>query len=255
MPPSLTTTLGQAATACDPALPLAEHLGVPSLVGPDPERTAHVVEDDRRFGEGAREVGEIRELRMVLPGVEHQSVARQTREALAELRVEQQMLRWIGVRVADVGARVPARGVTDAAKAWAGGEVRFEHLVDRRAQREVGVADDAGGDARRARAAALGLGRDALDEIGLAHRTQRLGTSASILGHALDEHGRGHVMALSEIGEQLIEHVARSGAVPQVVMGIADRKTGLECRFSRRLWAGHRIGHATALLGFGSAAG
>ena len=55
----------------------------------------------------------------------------------------------------------------------AGVDVRFEHLAHRGAQAQVGEGDDARGHARGAVAAAGAHGRDAVDELGLAHRAQR----------------------------------------------------------------------------------
>ena len=90
--------------------------------------------------------------------------------------------------------------------------------------------DDAGGHARVAVAAAGAHGRDAVDELGLAHRAQRLGAVGAVHRRAFDEHRAAHVVAravgigLAGVGEQLVEQVAVAVAVPQVVVRVADRQ-------------------------------
>ena len=126
------------------------------------------------------------------------------------------------MRVPDLVARVPARGVADAAKAaGAGPDVRLEHLVDGLTQRQVREADDAGRRPHRAVLAAGALRGHALYELGLAHRPERLGQIGVVHGHALDEHRGSDVVPL-RIRDQLLEHVAALGPIPEMVVGVAD---------------------------------
>ena len=168
-----------------------------------------------------------RQLRVVQPGVEAQAQRRQLREAFAKAPVQQQALGRLGVRIADRRAGMPAGGMPDAAKAAARGvNVRLQHLAHRGAQAQVGEAHDAGGDTRRPEAAAGAHRGDALHELGLAHRPQRIGPVGAIHRRTFDEHRAAHVVARALcIGalmsaSQFVQQIAIAGAMPQVVMRI-----------------------------------
>ena len=124
-----------------------------------------------------------------------------------------------------------------------------QHLAHRGAQAQVGEADDARGHARVAVAAAGAHRRDAVDELGLAHRAQRLGPVGAIHRRTFDEHRAAHVVAravgigLAGVGQQLVEQVAVAVAVPQVVVRVADRQLGLDDVFG----AGHARSSAVGL--------
>ena len=60
----------------------------PAVVGADAERPADMVEDDVGVREGAGEVGEFEELRVIQPGLEAQVQRGQAREAGAQGRIE-----------------------------------------------------------------------------------------------------------------------------------------------------------------------
>src|SRR4051812_48428893 len=95
---------------------------------------------------------------------------------------------------------------------------------------EVGEADDAGGDPRQAIAAACAHRGDAGDEFGLADGAQRLPSRGAVHGVALDEDGRGDVVAGVQVGEEIIQQVALVGPLPEVMVGVDDRQRGLEDR-------------------------
>ena len=97
------------------------------------------------------------------------------------------------------------------------------HLV---AERKVRGTDDAGAGARL-EFSSLRLPRDARHELCFAHRPQRFRTRGAITVAALHEHGRDDVMAGARIRKQLVQEIA-AAAVPQVVMGVDDRKAGFE---------------------------
>ena len=61
-------------------------------IGADADRPADVVEDDRRFGERARQLGQLVDLRVIEPGVEGEPEAAEDGEALAERLVAEQSL-------------------------------------------------------------------------------------------------------------------------------------------------------------------
>jgi hypothetical protein len=156
---------------------------------------------------------------------------RQLGEALSEARVEEQARGRIGVRVADLIARVPAGGVADAAEARAGRQVRVQYGAHPVPEGEVGEAHDAAGHARCAKAVAGAHGGDAVHELGLAHRPQLGGTAGAVHRHALDEDGGDHVVTATGIGQQLVQQVAPAGMVPQVMVRVADGPRGLEDLF------------------------
>ena len=110
--------------------------------------------------------------------------------------------------------------------------MRLEHGHDGLAERQIRKPNDAGRDARFAVLPAVALRRDAVDELGFADRTHRLGTVGTIHRHAFDEHGREHTMPRRGVAQNLVEHVAAARMVPQVMMRIDDRQFRLERRFS-----------------------
>ena len=123
-------------------------------------------------GKGAREVDRVRQLRMILPGLEAQPELRELGEALAEFGIAHQVRRHdAGGEFADRLAAVPRHAVADAAEAPAADrDLGLQHVAHARAEREVGVADDRLGDAARAVTARRAHRGDAVDELDLAHR-------------------------------------------------------------------------------------
>src|SRR5580692_11266375 len=109
--------VGASRELSDVLFPLVEYLGAVAFVGTDPERTAEVIEDDRRLRERFRETDHHRHLWMVLPRLEAQTQLAQPREAFTKLRGLVQIRQRVGVRVPDVGTRVEAAGVPDSSKA------------------------------------------------------------------------------------------------------------------------------------------
>ena len=196
-----------------------------------PSGPAEVIEDDRRVGEGLGQVGELRQLRVVQPGVEAEAARRQLGESPAEARVGVQAGRGIRVRVADLIAGVPAGGVADAAEPRAGGQVPIQNGADSLAEAKVGEAHDPRGDPGRSEAAAGTHGGDAVDELGLADRPHLRRAARAVHGHALDEHRGHHVVAAAGVRQQLVDEVAAAGMVPEVVVRVADGPLGLEDLF------------------------
>jgi hypothetical protein len=54
-----------------------------------------MIEDDRRSRKSGREIGQLRDLRVIDPGIEREPILPQSREPLTELRVEQQSFRKV----------------------------------------------------------------------------------------------------------------------------------------------------------------
>ena len=185
------------------------------------------------LGEGAGEVGQLGNLRVVEPAFEAEAALAQLGEALAVGLVEQQLRPRLEPRVGHVVGGVPAGVMADAAEARAHRHVRVEHLADGRAELQVGVADDARAGAHLAVVAARALRRDAGDELRLTDRPQRLRPVAAIHRAALNEDGLAHI-EVGRVFKQLVEKVARAREVPQVVVRIDDRQVGLNRRFVRR---------------------
>jgi hypothetical protein len=75
----------------DRGSPRLEDLVVLAGVGAEAERAAEVVEDDRRVRERPREVGQLRDLRVVRPTLEGHAVPREPGVPAPELGVEQQV--------------------------------------------------------------------------------------------------------------------------------------------------------------------
>ena len=122
-----------------------------------------------------------------------------------------------------------------AEPAAAGADLRLQHRLDPLAQRQVGVAHDARGDARRPVGAAVAHRGNAGDEFRLADRTQFLRAGRAVHRVALQEHGRDHVVPAAQVREQFVQQVTMIRTLPQVMMGIDDRQFRVEDRFRRRL--------------------
>ena len=75
----------------------------------------------------------------------------------------------------------------------------LQHRLNRSAQHEVGIGDDACGDGGGAILPAGALGGDALDELGLAYGLHLLRAVGPIHGAALDEDRLGNVVAPAHV--------------------------------------------------------
>src|SRR6516165_4085410 len=91
------------------------------------------------------------------------------------------------------------------------------------------MADDAGANARRAVMSAGAHRRDAVDELGFAHRLQRLRAIGPIHGAALDEYGGTHVVPTVGVIEKLVEQIAVV-AIPQMMVWVDNRQIGFQHR-------------------------
>ena len=110
----------------------------------DADRAAAMIGADRLIGKRARQVDQFRQLRMIQRAFVRQPEPPQPSQPDAERRIHQQMLRRRRGRGHD-DRRIPAGALADALEAAAAGlDVRLQHRVDRLAQAEVAIADDAG---------------------------------------------------------------------------------------------------------------
>jgi hypothetical protein len=173
---------------------------------------------------------------MKRPRVEGQAERGKAAQARAEIRLPEEMQAVRGLTIADDRARVPRARVAHAAEAPAAGpDVRLQHWSHAVAEREVGEAHDARGDARRPVGAARAHRRHAGDELGLAHGPHLLGSRRAIHRMALHEDGGDDVVAGADVVEELVQEVAVVGPLPQVVMRVDDGQVGLEDRLRRLL--------------------
>ena len=212
-------------------LPLGEDRLAPPCVRPDAQRPSQVVQDDGGLGERPGQVSEFRNLGVVEPGVEAQAVPLQVRESRAERRIREQPWRR---RVRHRTARIPGRPVADPPKTIrTRRDVRLQRGSDPIAQREVHGTDDPGRGAELPILAARALRGDALHELCLPHRPQRLWPVGPIHGPALHEDRLPYVVRRG-IRAQLIQQVAVTGPIPEVVMRIDDRQLRLDRRFARQ---------------------
>src|SRR5215472_14749338 len=115
--------------------------------GAEADRPADMVEHDLRVGKGPRQVHKLSELGMVHPGVEAEAERSETGEALADLGVHQQTFgadhRGSPGRLGGMRGGDEADAVEAAASSL---DHRLQYLLDRRAERQIGVTDDAGAD-------------------------------------------------------------------------------------------------------------
>ena len=166
---------------------------------------------------------------MVLPRLEAETQAPQPGEAFAEARRFVQIRGRVGMRIPHRWTRVEAPGVADATKTRRRcGDMRLQYRFDRGSQRQIRKAHNSRRDARFAILPARALGRDAIDELGLANRPHRLRAVRAIHRKAFHEHRREHAMPRRRVTDYLIEHVAAARMVPQVMMRIDYRQFRLE---------------------------
>ena len=188
-----------------------------------------MVEHHRRSRNRFGKVAEGAVLEMEMPGVPRHPTLAEPRDAGAE-----------GVAFVEAGAgaagngeaarvgRVGA-GVADAAEPPAGRLVmRVERLVEQGVF-EVRMGDDPRNDGAP-RPAPGGFG-DVGDEAGLSDRAQMLGGVHVPMGAAFEKHGLAHIVARPGVGPQMFEQVARTAAVPEMVVGVDDLAPGVEDRF------------------------
>ena len=225
----MATTLGQRRQLADRAPPAGEDLVAPARVRPDAERAAEVVEDDRRVGKRAREVGQLGDLRVVEPGVELRPRRRARRSRggsprrpkspggglVCELRTS-----WLASQPA--AWRMPRKRGLAAMCASSTAPTPSPSVRSAK-------LDDAGGDARRpvARRSRLIAATPSTNSVSPTGRSAS-GPSRAVHRHALDEHRATHVVPAARVGEQLVDQVAAAGMVPQVMVRVADRQVGLE---------------------------
>ena len=122
--------------------------------------------------------------------------------------------------------------MADAAEAVAAGaDVGLQHRLDPAAQRQIGMADDAGAMPGLAVDAAGAHGGDAVDELGLADGPHLVrARRRACIARACTKTVATMLWPLLRVGQQLVEQVAPAGPVPQVVVRIDDRQIGLEDR-------------------------
>src|SRR5947207_9007050 len=115
----------------DAVLPLGDDLVALAGVRPDADRSADMVENDRRLREGARQIDKLAELREIHPGVEAETERVELGKALAHFRVEQEPGGAVDRGAARRLVRVRRGNVADAAEAAAAGEDhRLQYLLD-----------------------------------------------------------------------------------------------------------------------------
>ncbi len=149
-------------------------------------------------------------------------------ESGAEVVAQQESGARVAARARQRRIGVPRRGVANPTKpAASGGTVRVEHRLHLIAQAQIGRTDDASGNARRPVHAGGAHGRDAIHELGLADRSQRLWPIGFVHGAAFDKHGGRDGVAAVGVRQDLVEQVAPADAagahVPEVMVRVANR--------------------------------
>ena len=170
------------------------------------------------------------ELGVVHPRVEAETERRQPGEALAHLGVGQQARRPVDHRPPCRLIRMRRGDEADAAEAAAaGGDLRLQHPLDRRPQRQIGIADDAGANPCPAVAAGRAHRRHAIGELDLADRPHLGRTGGAIHRQPFEIDGRRDVMAAADIGQQIRQQIASGlGPIDQMMVRVDDRQIGLD---------------------------
>ena len=118
----------------------------------------------------------------------------------------------------------------DAAEAAAAGrDHRLQNLLDGRAERQIGVADDAGADPGIAVRPRGGRRCDAVGELDFADRAQLGRALGAVHRQPFEIEGRGDVVAAPGVGGQFRQQIAAClGPLDQMMMRIDDRQIGLD---------------------------
>ena len=187
------------------------------------------------------------------PCVECEIESSHLREALAELGCHHHAGTLVAVG-GDYGTGIVRSAVPNAAEpALAQFNVRFKHLSDRFAEREVCVAGYGGVDVRMHIGARGGFFSDGRHELGLAEGLHVLGAVGAVHGRAFEEDGADDVVPGSEVAQQVVEHVVVAGPLPEVVMRVADRQVGVDGVFLCELqpvfaWGDHGVPPVASLV-------
>ena len=225
-------------------------VGLAGIAARCPSGVPHVVEHMVVSREGARQVDHVGQLRL------EYSQASKDRPSAPAARTPSRKAAWpiepaaarLVRRCSTSWLGVQAGGVADAAEAAAAG-ARYAPPAPaptRVAQRQVGMADDAGAGARRAVDAAGAHRRDAVDELGLADRLHLDRPVGAVHRAALDEDRGRDVVAGAGVGQQLVQQVAMVGVIPQMMVRIDDRQVRLEDRLARLFREPCFVGHESA---------
>jgi hypothetical protein len=105
--------------------------------------------------------------------------------------------------------------------------VSFQHARQRCPEGEIGVADNRRRDGYRTILPASALGGNALRELRLADWLHLLGAVLAIHGIALDKDRGDDIVPATGVQQQFVEEIAIVGAIPEMMMGIANRKRRL----------------------------
>jgi hypothetical protein len=138
-----------------------------------------------------------------------------------------------------VSPRPPGRGARGGDKAdpaetaAARLDHRLQHPFDRRTQRQIGVADDAGADLGLAVCPACRHCRDTIGELDFADRTQLGGPRGAVHGQPFEVDGRGDVVTAAGVGEQVGQQIAAGlGPVDQMMVRVDGRQLGFDDRLA-----------------------
>src|SRR5260370_28674611 len=116
----------------DVQFPALEDLRALPFVRPDTERSAKVIEHDRRIRKRSRELRQTSHLRMVVPRIEAETERLQPRKALAKARRRVQGSRRIGMRIPDLATRLETRRIPHPPKArWPRVDITLQYLIHR----------------------------------------------------------------------------------------------------------------------------
>src|SRR5665213_2974262 len=116
------------------------------------------------------------------------------------------------------------RNMPNTSKAPAGGgDMFFQHVADGRAERQIGMSDDARANPGGAIATAVRHRSHAGDVFRFAERSSRLGPGRLVHGAAFGEHRGDDVVAGVEVLAKIIEAITPHRRVEEMMMRIDDR--------------------------------
>jgi len=189
-----------------------------------------MIEDHRGAVAGTHEIDQVVQLEVIEPGVVGQPTLPKTPYAAAKRAISGQI--WFGGPRNAIGLGVvgACQVVANAAEASSGGGiVGIKDLVEI-VEAEVGSGHDAANHLTAGLVGSIG------NESGLAHGCHRVGVGATVCSAAFNKDGGVHLVAIAEVGEEVVEPVGQPSLWwPKVVMRIDNPGCGVDDVFDDKI--------------------
>ena len=202
-------------------LPVCPHLRLMRSVGSAQNRRAAVIEHDREMRVLGSNGGQLAELRMVQPAVEHETALFQHTDAGTHVRARQ--VPGVGNGAVKAWVGVPAhRGPYSTQPTVGGNFERIQYRCHALCQRQIDVTHRGSTHPGSVKRAGIRLRADTGHEHHFPYRPQRVGAVAAVHGMALGKHGGHHAVPARQVRRELRQQIRRAGTDPQVMVRVDD---------------------------------